>query len=170
MIDPSPRMRFELEMIGKRLPDIHRASVRDRQPLEAFISENGVDWQPLKVGDHWGGRWQTRQVRIPFTVPDGWEGKLVAIVNLAERSEISGPESLAYLDGKAIQGVDRWHTDILLDGLVKPGENHELRLEAFSSRLKDVPTVTALELLNVDRDVEGLYYDLRVLLGVARAL
>jgi alpha-mannosidase len=170
MLDPSPRMRFELEMIARRLGDVRRASIQHRQPLDAFLSRDGVTWEPLRVGDRWGGPWQTEQVRIPFTVPSGWEGKLVAHVDLSERNEITGPESMAYLDGRPFQGVDQWHTDILLDGAVRPGGTHELRLEAFSSRMQFRPTVTALELLNIDDEVDGLYHDLRVLLGVARAL
>lgn len=170
MIDPSPRMRFELEMIAKRLGDLLRASVQHKQPLHAWISRDGNGWEPLRVGDRWGGQWLTETVRIPFTVPEGWTGKPIAHVSLAELSEISGPESMAYLDGKPFQGVDQWHTDIQLDGAVKPGEEHELMLEAFSSRLQNRPTVTSLELLDVNREVDALYHDLRVLLGVAHAL
>lgn len=170
MIDPSPRMRFELEMIAKRLRDLQRASVQHQQPLPAYISLDGESWEPLRVGDRWGGQWLTQRVRIPLTVPADWDGKLIAHVDLAERAEISGPESMAYLDGRPFQGVDMWHTDIQLDGAVRPGEQHELMLEAFSSRMQNRPTVTALELLDLNRDVDALYHDLRVLLGVARAL
>jgi alpha-mannosidase len=163
-------MRFELEMIAKRLPDLRRASVQNQQPLEALISRDGATWELLHVGDRWGGQWRTERVRIPFVVPEGWTGRPVAHVDLAERSEISGPESMAYLDGKPLQGVDQWHTDIRLDGLVRSGERHELLLESFSSRMPNRPTVTALELLDINCDVDALYHDLRVLLGVARAL
>ncbi len=169
-------MKFTVEMIEKRLPDLQAAARRERAPLgpariaagpQSGAKQPDYDdahWEQINVGDHWGGAGQTCWFRIPLRLPDAWAGqKVAAHLLLGSYEHISGPEALAYLDGQPVQGLDFNHRDILLDERVRPGEQHMLALEAFSSLRSGPQTLQALELVRIDPEAEALYHDMRVL-------
>jgi alpha-mannosidase len=169
-------MKFTVEMIAKRLPDLLVAAQRERLPLGpariAAAPQDGAKqpdyddscWEQIKVGERWGGQGLTCWFRFPFEVPAAWAGQKVAVHILLGRYEhISGPEALAYLDGQPVQGIDFNHRDIVLDERFRPGERHVLALEAYSSLNAGQQTLQALELVRLDAEAEALYHDMRVL-------
>src|SRR5262249_30891279 len=79
---------------------------------------------------------------------------------------ISGPEALAYFDGRVVQGIDLNHRDLLLGERLRPGQRHVLALEAFSPLMQGPQTLRAVELVRFDPEAEALYHDMRVLHGV----
>ncbi|HLW03468.1 MAG TPA: alpha-mannosidase [Ktedonobacterales bacterium] len=171
-------MKFTIEMIAKRLPDLLAASRRERLPLGparvAAGPQNGAKqpdyddahWEQITVGECWGGQGLTCWFRFPVQVPEAWAGQKVAVhIALGRYEHITGPEALAYLDGQPVQGIDFNHRDILLDAYIRPGERHVLALEAFSSLNAGQQTLQALELVRLDPEAEALYHDMRVLHG-----
>jgi alpha-mannosidase len=171
-------MKFTIEMIAARLPDLLAAARRERLPLGpariAAAPQDGAKqrdyddarWEHIKVGDRWGGAGQTWWFRVPLRLPEAWAGqKVAAHIALGSYDSITGPEALAYLDGAPVQGVDFNHRDIVLDERVRPGEQHMLALEAFSSLRPEPQTLRALELVRLDPEAEALYHDMRVLHG-----
>lgn len=171
-------MKFAIEMIAARLPDLLAASRRERLPLgpariaaapQEGAKEREYDdarWEQIKPGDRWGGQGQTWWFRVPLSLPEAWAGqKVVAHLALGNYEHISGPEALAYLDGVPVQGIDYHHRDFLLTGRVRPGEQHVLALEVYSSLKPEQPVLQALELVRLDPEAEALYHDMRVLHG-----
>lgn len=171
-------MKFTIEMVAARLPDLLAASRRERLPLAParialapLPGAHGPDyddshWDTLYVGDRWGGSGLTYWLRIPLRIPDVWADQ-PAIVHIAlgDYDNITGPEALAYLDGEPIQAFDFHHRDLLIGGRLRPGEIHLLALEAYSSLMQGQQTLRTLELVRIDADAEALYHDMRVLHG-----
>src|SRR4051794_6706161 len=165
----SPQIRFELETIESQLTNLYAAARRERTALPALL-EDGQEWRPLSSGDPWAGPDEVRRIGIPFHVPEAWRGKIALDLELAPPHSRSWPEALVYLDGRAIQGVDRFHREVLLDGLVRPGQHSEFLVEAYSGKPAFHQTLGSVELVLIDPEAEALYHDLRVLVGVIREL
>lgn len=171
-------MKFSIEMIQSRLPDLLAASRRDVAPLGparivaapapgAQAPEyDDAAWGRIDVGEQWGGAGQTCWLRVPVHVPETWAGGKVAVhIALGDDEHLSGPEALAYLDGVPVQGIDFFHRDLVLSDAVRGGERRLLALEAYSSLLPGRPTLRALELVRLDSEAEALYHDMRVIHG-----
>ena len=121
-------MKFTLEMIATALPTLQAAAQREIAPLgpvrigteptgqAAHPDYDDSAWDTIQVGDRWGGRGQTRWLRIPVHVPHAWAQGTVAVrVVLGAYQDISGSEALAYLDGAPVQGFDYYHRELILD-------------------------------------------------------
>ena len=162
-------MKFSLETIAAQLPFILRSARLDARNLTAEIAPGSMaggagGWSPLAAGDRWGEQGRTYLIRVPFEVPEAWTGdKVVLHAQLGEYADLSGPEALAYLDGRPLQGIDERHREVRLDRHVTPGTRHEIVFEAYSSLMGRPNTLVALELLLLDEEAEDLYHDLRVL-------
>ncbi|MGZ6308732.1 MAG: alpha-mannosidase, partial [Ktedonobacterales bacterium] len=171
-------MKFTIEMVAARLPDLLAASRRERLPLAparialAPLSDahrpdyDDSRWDTLYVGDRWGGAGLTYWLRIPLRIPDTWADQPAVVhIALGDYENITGPEALAYLDGEPIQAFDYYHKDLLISDHLRPGQDHMLALEAYSSLMQGQQTLRALELIRIDAEAEALYHDMRVLHG-----
>lgn len=171
-------MKFTIEMVAARLPDLLAASRRGRLPLapariaRAPLSDarqpdyDDSHWDTLHVGDRWGGAGLTCWLRVPLRIPSAWADQpVVAHIALGDYENITGPEALAYLDGEPIQGIDYNHKDLLISDRLRPGQDHTLALEAYSSLIQEQQTLRALELVRIDAEADALYHDMRVLHG-----
>lgn len=164
-----PRIRFELESIAAQLDNLLAYARRQTLPLRAELRV-GDEWRPLPFGEPWAGPMEMHTIRAGLAVPSGWTGKLVATIVLGSYLGRSSPEGLVRLNGRAIQGVDRFHHDVLLDGLLAPGDSGELTIEAFSSRPEVKQSLARLELALIDVEAEALYHDVRVLVDAVAVL
>ena len=71
------------------------------------------------------------------------------------------PQFLLFVNGRVTQGLDINHRDVLLTEHAKPGEVYQLDLQAYTGVLYQEFRLFG-SLVEVDREVEGLYYDLQV--------
>jgi alpha-mannosidase len=170
-------VKFSLDLIAARLPDLLAASRRERLPLEAQIADgdmqnlpsNGAAWRPLRVQDRWGSPGASNLIRFSFTVPEGWEDDRVYLH--FEPSEYGGAEGLLYLDGHPFAAIDIFHHDVLLNEHVEPGRTYDVLFEGHIWILSQhAHIVQALELQRVDADAEAIYEDLRILHGAVHAM
>ena len=171
-------MKFTIEMVAARLPDLLAASRRERLPrAPARIAlaplpgahrpaYDDTRWDLLRIGDRWGGSGLTYWLRIPLRIPDAWADQPAVVhIALGDYDNITGPEALAYLDGEPIQAFDFHHKDLLISDRLRPSADHLLALEAYSSLMQSQQTLRALELVRLDAEAEALYHDIRVLHG-----
>lgn len=167
-------MKFSLDLVGARLPDLLAAAWRERLPLEASIAPGDrttiptaeAAWQPLAVGTRWGTPGENALIRFRFRMPPAWADDRVYLRFVP--SEHGGAEGLCYLDGRPFHAIDIFHHEMLLNGHVNPGEEHEVLFEGHIWILsRQAHIVQALELIRVDADAEALYHDLRVLYDAA---
>lgn len=124
-------------------------------------------WEPWDPADTFGGRdahyWFRKQFRTPPTQPGqllyfklttGYEGDWDGV----------NPQGIVYLNGELVQGVDVNHQTVLLP----PDTECSLYVYMYTSILRPISAHFQAELLFVDTEVEGLYYDLKVPLDASR--
>ncbi|MCL4216128.1 MAG: alpha-mannosidase [Candidatus Hydrogenedentes bacterium] len=128
-----------LEMqLRQHLKEIQGTVFTQRQPIAKLeYKVTGADkgperapksgWQPFEVHGRWGGFDQTTWFRFRVKIPAAMKGKrVVALVR-------PGGESLAYVNGKPVQGLDRNRDMIVLTEDAKPGTVYEIAMESVCS-------------------------------------
>ncbi|NLG83049.1 MAG: alpha-mannosidase, partial [Firmicutes bacterium] len=166
---------FTREKLATRLVELEKYLYRATVPLPlvwqpgrlANLRPNA--WRPCPPGTRWGGRDEWAVFRAVAEVPEEWSGRpVVARVRLAQGE---GGEALVYLNGRACQGLDRYHPEIRLAEAARPGDRWEILLEAYT--LTSWPGVFTLEeaaLAVPDETAQNFYHDARVALEAVRCL
>ncbi len=147
----------------------------------------GRSFAPFAVGEAWGGRWDTTWFRLRGSVPGGWAGaEVVALVHLGGDQMVGFTAEGQIWDaaGRPVQGLHHRHRELVVAGVAQGGEPVEFFVEAAANpippwTLADWPALRAdydgaplyrldtTALAVVDRDVEALFLDLRVLSELA---
>ncbi len=147
----------------------------------------GLPFAAFAVGDGWGGMWDTTWFRFRGSIPDGWRGhEVVALVHLGGDQMVGFTAEGQIWDtaGRAVQGLHHQHREFPLTSDASGGEAVEFLVEAAANPippwlLTDWPTLMpdydgkplyaleTAELALPDREVEGLYLDMRVLVELA---
>lgn len=138
-----------LKQCRNRLEEIHATIYSLRQPIEKVemtltgtgkgpdaIPESG--YKPVGPREVWGGLDQTTWFRLHVKIPAAMKGqRVVALVRPAVNAWIpdhigpqEGGESLAYVNGKPAQGLDRNRDEILLAERAKGNESFTIHCEA----------------------------------------
>jgi alpha-mannosidase len=172
--------RIPLDVTARHLPG---------EPLPAAEAVGGP-FAPFAVGSRWGGMWATTWFRCQASVPAGWAGReVVAIVHLGGARVVGfSAEGLIWTpDLRPVQGLHHEHREYRISEGAVRGEVVDFYIEAAANpiprwHMKDWPrlepdyagpSLYALEqadLATVDRDVEGLWRDLDVVVQIAEGL
>ena len=113
---------------------------------------------------HWYGPDKHYWFRTQFTMPQEYEGKTVRLwlsTQLESGDDGRNPQFLLFVNGQVTQGLDINHRDVLLAEHARAGETYQLDLQAYTGVLHHEFRLSGT-LVEVDREVEGLYYDLQV--------
>ncbi|HPL26957.1 MAG TPA: alpha-mannosidase [Anaerolineae bacterium] len=182
-------LQFLFEKLDRRIRELQAAVYEPRLALADWRFHNGrldggaaVDlddsaWPEIRLGDRWGeaGRyaWFRRRVRIPTE----WAGRPVclflslhAYVPHVVEDALLTSESLVYIDGVPVQGIDRHHREVLLTDCARGGEEFLVAIEAFAGMNPGLRTFAVADLAGIDRDTEALYFDARAAFEAARLL
>ena len=166
---------FVLEKIEKYIDeDIRPSRIREAADIENWkYFETSMDdriddawqpgyddsaWQDFKLWDTWGGYDKVAWFRTTIRVPESFRGGQVALKFLVGPRDggDSTAETLLYLDGKPVQGIDVWHEEALLEPKLCQKEELQIALKAWSGVL--VPpkfrTFKLAQLLLVDMAVD----------------
>ena len=166
---------FVLEKIEKYIDeDIRPSRIREVVDIENWkYFETSMDdriddawqpgyddsaWQDFKLWDTWGGYDKVAWFRTTIRVPESFRGGQVALKFLVGPRDggDSTAETLLYLDGKPVQGIDIWHEEALLEPKLCQKEELQIALKAWSGVL--VPpkfrTFKLAQLLLVDMAVD----------------
>lgn len=94
-------------------------------------------WQDFKLWDTWGGYDKVAWFRTKTEVPEVFRGGQVALKFLVGPRDggDSTAETLLYLDGKPVQGIDIWHEEALLEPELCKKESFQISLKAWSGVL-----------------------------------
>jgi alpha-mannosidase len=167
-------MFFTIEKIQKQLLEIREAVYREIHdiPVFKFIERDipGAErmdfddrsWDDFRVGSYWGGYDVTAWFRAWVPVPIEWKDQKTALRFLVGPRDGGGStaETLLYINGQPLQGIDIWHEEAWL-----PPETLEegcilVAMKAWSGVL-DVPDrrrFKRAQLMRIDEATESLFY------------
>lgn len=138
---------------------------KDRQKVTADTSS----WEEFQEKGYWGGRDRHFWFKGDVTIPENMAGKTVIYEVMTGRNNGWGstnPQFLLYVNGKLIQGLDGNHREIILTENAVAGETFEIRMNAYSGLQEGLSELNT-NIAVLEREVEKLYYDIRVPLDVA---
>jgi len=178
-------MRFELRRLTARINEVKTYITRRIIPLPDWriLPEAGYTrqvpaaddprWQSFTIGDWWGAddnqtwAWFACTVQIP---PEMRSTQAALRLRLGELNRREYPEALAYVNGHAQQGIDRWHEMLALGASLCAQGSEQVALEAWRGRNYAAERFWQAELVLTDTEAEGFYYDALVALEVAKTL
>lgn len=191
-------MYLQAKHIRKILSELgalmHRGTleINDIKMLKGDVEEkfeipiNSNELKKYTPGDTWGEDDEKYLFRTSFEIPGEMNEEYVLLmVETAEYGEkdaythmpasnwnmTRNPQFLLYVNGRTVQGLDKFHTYAVLTTKAKAGETFEIALDGYpGSRLRvgrEGRVQLYIKAVVLDRNVEKLYYDLKVLIDAA---
>ena len=165
---------FTIEKLQKQLAEIRQAVYREILPIPQFKFREAdppgatfprfddSDWVDFRVGDYWGGYDVVAWFRAWLTIPEAWrDGKVYLRFLVGPRDGgDSTAETLVYVNGEPLQGIDIWHEEAWLPPeVVQRGQVH-LALRAWSGVLgvPDRRRFKLAQLALIDEPTERFFY------------
>jgi alpha-mannosidase len=189
-------MFFTIEKLEKHLEYIHSAIHREKVSIPSFKycegpfnpdqhfsgAENGPHcpefddqtWHDFLPGEIWGGYDKEAWFRTWVEVPENWLRQKVVLRCLVGPRDGGGStaETLLYVNGEPLQGLDIWHEEAWLPPeLIRSGRIF-IALKAWSGVLAvpDRRRFKVAELVLIEERAERYYYLALALLNSARIL
>src|SRR3954452_12319376 len=175
---------------------VRRAVYRFRAPLHieahhvhgepiSAAAARAARYEPFTTGQSWGAAWDTTWFRMTGAVPAEWAGhEVVARIRLGYQAMPGfGAEGLVWQGDRPVQGINPAHSTVRVAAKAGGGEDIELLLEAAanpSAAIRSDPAallradfdgpplfrLDQADLAAVDAEVQGLFFDLTVLLDL----
>lgn len=177
-------MVFEVGRVNRILGDLEKMMYPYKEPIRVFkikdalycigssIPEVKMDWDEYLTGDLWGGYDKHRWFSCNIIIPEKYHNKAVVFkITTGHEGEWDAlnPQFLFYLNGEIIQGLDVNHREVLIAEKAEAGKTYSILMLGYSG-LRDIRTSLNTELCVIDREIEALYYNIKVPLSVAELL
>lgn len=127
------------------------------------------EWLDFGPESRWGGRDKHYWFKTQVEIPSRFQGKTVMFevkTGREDQWDATNPQFLIYVDGKLIQGLDTNHTYVILSEKASEGDNYSVELNAYTGMEGGLVDLKA-NVVVLDRDVEKLYYNIKVPLEIA---
>ena len=129
-------------------------------------------WQDFGPEDRWGGRDRHYWFKTEVSIPERFDGRTVVYEVKTGREgdwDALNPQFLLYINGQLVQALDVNHREAILAENAKVGEVFSIALHAYSG-MKEGLVELKSDLAVLDREVEKLYYNIKVPLEVAELI
>src|SRR3954447_18642140 len=172
---------FTVEKLARYGAEVRQAVYRETIPIPRFKFREGEvlgaecpsfddrDWADFAVGDRWGGYDIVAWFRAWLEIPRAWRSERVYLrLRVGPRdSGNSTAETLLYIDGAPLQGVDIYHDEVWLPPETLAHGRVHLALKAWSGVLAvpDRRRFAVAELGLIDAPTEQFAYLSEALLG-----
>lgn len=170
-----------MDFLDKRVKgiceELNKLKIKQRFPITKWEYKQGnffhpedaaADPAPWEEFDcrtmHWYGPDCHYWFKTIYTVPQELEGKriwLYVSTQIDEWDDGKNPQFLLFVNGKAVQGIDMNHREVLLSECGASGEELVLELQSYTGILHREFCLVP-EIREVDARIEKLYYDLWV--------
>ena len=126
------------------------------------------EWSDFKLSDSWGGYDKVAWFRCKVTIPENFKGKQLAFKGIIGPRDGGGStaETLLYINGVPIQGIDIWHEEAFLDSSIYENNKEiQIALKCWSGVL-DIPKIRVFkeaQLVVIDPHVDKFYYTIGTL-------
>lgn len=177
-------MYFTEQKIRKVLSDLEKQRYTDSLQIEAYkmrkVHGSGYErpdlddsqWDEFGIGERWGGRDTHFWFRTKISIPEKFHEKTVVYRLETGREgqwDAINPQFFIYVNGRLIQGLDVNHREIELARSALAGETYTIALDAYSGT-GDGSAELRSQIAVLDKEIEKLYYDIKVPLDVAALL
>ena len=177
---------FTIEKIQKLLPELKQAIYRETIAIPTFRFIEGdppgaerpdfddSDWREFAVGERWGGYDVVAWFRTTIDIPPEWRNQRVYLRFLVGPRDggDSTAETMLYVEGSPLQGLDVWHEDAWLPPELLERGRLQIALRAWSGVL-GVPPQRQFKLAQlglIDAPTETLYHRLSAMLEAIEQL
>jgi alpha-mannosidase len=177
-------MYFTEQKIKKILKDLEIHCYPDSVRIESYKMKEGFDpgnerpdlddsrWVEFRTSDRWGGRDTHYSFRTRISIPENFHGKTVVYRLETGREgqwDATNPQFFIYVNGRLIQGLDVNHREIELASPAVAGDTYTIALNAYSGMNEGLDELRS-QIAVLDKDVEKLYWNIKVPLDVAALL
>lgn len=178
-------MYFTAEKANRYIGDLRRLIYEDRVEIPRFkMLDHDVhgaqrpdfddsSWADFDIGGVWGGRDQTAWFRTTVDIPETWMNHKLAlyfIVGAGHEGGLSGSESLLYLNGEVVQGLDENHREVgLMPEQIRSGRL-SIAIKAFSGLQPEQRVFKVARLVRINEDAEDFYFRASTVLQVVQSL
>lgn len=177
-------MYFVEERIKKILNEIKGYIYQENQKVMSYKIKEGTlkgcekinfdtsCWEEISFGGSWGGKNKHFWFKTVIIIPEKFHGKTVLLdIKTGKEGEwdATNPQFLAYVNGEIAHGLDVNHTEIALCDCAESGQCFDIALYGYSG-MNEAQVKLNSSIAILDKDVEKLYYDIKVPLEVALLL
>ncbi|MBV7328440.1 alpha-mannosidase [Chloroflexi bacterium TSY] len=140
------------------------------------VDGNDSDWSLIEPGSYWGELRQEFTLRTTFAVPPDWTQPVALVLPLGVSKSLEAlaflysPEGLVYLDGKAIQGVDPNHQELLLPDRYLDGNEHQIAVHGWAGIKDERYEMGQPCLVQIDQPARDFVTTARITLEVVNQL
>lgn len=137
----------------------YREFIYSRKRERNYIS----DWQPIRVGDTWGGPDRSALFRCRATMPKNFAGRKVAL-----KIYFSG-DGLLYVNGKPYHGLDPFRDTVILSECANGSEQYNLEAESYifwHFGESEIKTFESSHFAVMDQEMHDTYWDFRAVYNV----
>jgi alpha-mannosidase len=127
------------------------------------------EWLDFGPDCRWGGRDKHYWFKTQVEIPSRFQGKTVIFevkTGREDKWDATNPQFLIYVNDKLIQGLDTNHTYVILSEEAAAQDNYSVELNAYTGMEGGLVDLKA-GLVVLDREVEKLYYNIKVPLEIA---
>ena len=155
--------------IRKMLEVLDSLTVINSVPVEEIEStpHGKSEWQAFKNGSAWGDQgeeWVDFRFRV--VIPEHFRDQTVLgiLTGREEEWEAVNPQFVVWVDGRIEQAFDTKHHDLVLSDIPECGRSYEVLMEGYVPSLQgfEAPARLLIELKDLNQEVTGLVYDIRV--------
>ena len=177
-------MYYALERVQKICHELKnyvyskKISINAYKMLEGnYLGMEGIEkaegqWKEFQTGDLWGGRDYHCWFKTSVTIPEDFEGKVVALSfkTFDEGWDAINPQFILYLNGEHIQGIDINHREVIISDCAEAGKTYDIDLHAYSGMVADRKCTLFGDLVVIDKPLRELFYNLQVPVWVCEKL
>ncbi|CAM3987600.1 alpha-mannosidase [Paenibacillus alkaliterrae] len=183
-------MFWTIEKLEQRLKELNGFRYREIIPftkmrfqedtegaIGTYPSDSG-EWSEVRIGDRWNGRDKTIWLAMEIEMPSTWKDlRPVGLFNfgVTGRGNISGFESLLFVNGAPYQGIDTNHTEVLLPQ-DSAGSRISLHVRLWTGLNGYLPSgdiehqLQQAEIAWIDEPTDDLYYTGTAVLETVKVL
>lgn len=176
-------MYYALERVRKIAQELSSYVYVDRLKINDYEMKEGnfhsigevtnskEKWTSFNAGELWGGKDYHCWFRTKVTVPENYNGKVIALrfSTFEEGWDAINPQFLLYVNGELIQGLDINHREVIISENACAGDVYHVDLHAYSG-MADRKSNLFGELIVVDKAIRELYYNIQVPIWVCEKL
>ncbi|MDQ0972536.1 alpha-mannosidase [Neobacillus niacini] len=183
-------MYFTVEKIENYLREIKNYIYKETKDIPAFRYKewefgdedkhafkpdfDDQSWANFKIGDFWGGYDKSAWFRTTVTIPKEWKKERLVLHFLVGPRDGGGStaETLLYVNGTPIQGIDIWHEEAWLPQEFLQNDEIHISLKAWSGVLNppDRRRFKVARLARVDVTTEKFFYLAHTLINTVKVL